>query len=275
MNELGLTKPLTFEVVDGLAYAAERGRLDYTRLTDVYHAESLGPLVELAHLASQGSIPPLSEVRWLKLGRLALLQPGLASSSQRWVCPTTRTIMLLRGATVFPTDDWIAFAMMAKHAAVQSGCPPPLAAQLVAAFGELFDNTFQHSRAPESALGIFRCRRDAVEFTITDRGIGVLSSLRQNSRFAHLSDHGEALQLALQEGVTRYPDGSQHGHGYTDLLTGVANRQSLLRFRTGNHALKLDGRRVIPAERRAAQKAVVAGLVVSVECWPAQGGASI
>jgi hypothetical protein len=54
-------------------------------------------------------------------------------------------------------------------------------------------------------------RQTLSEFVVADRGIGVLSSLKQNPEYADLSDAGAALQLAITDGVSRFP--SETGHG--------------------------------------------------------------
>jgi len=52
LNERGVT-PLTFSVVDGLAFAARKGRLAQTRSTS-FVVGDIGPLLELIQLSHEG-----------------------------------------------------------------------------------------------------------------------------------------------------------------------------------------------------------------------------
>ena len=51
-------KQLLFSDVDGLAFAAARGKLDPRDLPATYTPQRLGPLLELLHLSAGGRMPP-------------------------------------------------------------------------------------------------------------------------------------------------------------------------------------------------------------------------
>jgi hypothetical protein len=85
-----------------------------------------------------------------------------------------------------------------------------------------------------------------------------------------LVDHGDALKLALQDGVTRFGSSEDRGHGFRPLFTGLANLNGALRFRSGDHALTIDGYQPIALRSRIARKVTVDGFFVSVRCKIAQ-----
>jgi hypothetical protein len=68
---------------------------------------------------------------------------------------------------------------------------------------ELENNIHEHSENAATGLLAFRAARGVFEFVAADRGIGILSSLRQSAQFAALQDHGRALREALTDGTSR------------------------------------------------------------------------
>jgi hypothetical protein len=106
------------------------------------------------------------------------------------------------------------------------------------------------------------------EFVVLDRGIGVLSSLRKAPEFSGLADHGTALQLAVSDGKSGYGSGTDHGKGFCDLTVGVGNSNALIRFRSGNYLLQLDGRGPGEIVTRCVQRAGGNGFLVAVQVVP-------
>ena len=102
------------------------------------------------------------------------------------------------------------------------------------------------------------------------RGMGVLNSLRTCPEYSNLADHGDALKLTLEDGVTRFGSGKDRGHGFRPLFTGLANLNGALRFRSGDHALTIDGYQPIALRSRIARKVLINGFFVSVRCRIAQ-----
>jgi hypothetical protein len=99
--------------------------------------------------------------------------------------------------------------------------------------------------------------------------MGVLTSLRQSPRFKTLNDHGDALRLALTDGISRYSGTDlARGMGFHDLFVGIASLQGHLRFASGDHALIIDGRQPTLATHRLVQKSTARGFAVSVTCRP-------
>jgi hypothetical protein len=77
---------------------------------------------------------------------------------------------------------------------------------------------------------------------------------------------GQALGLAVQAGKSRYGSSSGHGMGFNRLLLGLADQHALLRFRSGDSLLELDGTGQGAMSSRVAQRAFGAGFLIAVRC---------
>lgn len=259
--------PFDFAALDDLAFAADRGRLAGRELPRV-RAGDIGPVIELSQLATKGLLPGPREVGWLDLKGLENLMRAYADGKTRWVCRDIGNMGFLRTRTVPPADEtvWTGFGLAAQKAATAAGFPRGVAAQLTAVLGELHTNVYEHSGAPETGLIAFRAQANRFEFVVADSGIGVLESLRSYTEFAGLCDHGEALRLALTDGVSRYGPAAGRGQGFRPLFIGLANLNGALRFRSGDHALLIDGQNPSLMTARPAQKPPIPGFLVSVSC---------
>lgn len=261
-----MTALLDFTAVDGLAFAAERRRL--TGRTPDLTARDLGPLVELGQLAASGLLPAPESAEWLRLDGLGALYHAIAGGRAEWICPEARRIGFLRTAAEPPVNQsiWTSFGLAAQQAAVASGFANRIAAQLVAAIGEMHSNVYGHSGAPASGIIAFRATQDRFEFVVADRGIGVLESLRSCRDYGHLNDAGEALRLTLTDGVSRHGANVGRGHGFRPLFIGLANLRGSLRFRSGDYALVIDGSTPSLMTAKVAQKPPLKGLLISAAC---------
>ncbi len=261
-------QPLTYSALDGLAFAAERGRLaeDSARL-DLF-ARDLGPFLEYVVLAKAGLLPSPERVSWLALNGSAALYAALSDRRHYWVCPMTRRAGLYRTYARLRVDDtsWTEFCFAAQHAASAVGFLKAIAAQLVGAMGEMESNIYEHSQASGTGVIAFNAVPGAFEFVVADCGIGVLQSLKSCSEYAELADHGEALRLTLTDGVSRYGAGSERGHGFRPLFTGLANLNGALRFRSGDHALTINGQGTGDLPAKLAKKTNLNGFFASVDC---------
>ncbi|MBY0331336.1 MAG: hypothetical protein K2X49_11775 [Acetobacteraceae bacterium] len=256
---------LDFAALDGLAFAAERGRLAGREVGPAV-VRDLGPLVEMSHLAAAGLLPKPGEAPWLDLADFGDLRRALTRGQSRWVCPSRRNVGFLRTTEARDEKEWNAFGFAAQQAAVAAGFAKRVAAQLVGAVGEMYSNIHDHSGAARTGLLAFAARGGSFEFVVADRGVGVLDSLRTCPDYAGLDDHGEALRLALSDGVSRCGAGTGHGKGFRPLFIGVANLNGLLRFRSGDHALIIDGHNPSLVGARLAQKPRIGGFLASVKC---------
>lgn len=259
--------PFDFAALDGLAFASERGRLK-GQTPPRMNAVSLGPIIELAQLARGGAIPTPERANWLVLGGLAVLYNTILSGRFQWVSPDGRRIGFLRTRDQLPRDenDLIGFCMAARQAASMVGFPARIAQQLAAAIGELHSNIYEHSGAPGTGLLVFRAGLNSFEFVVADHGAGILETLRSCPEYARVRDHGNALMLALTDGVSRHGPHTGHGFGFRPIFRGLANIRGFLRFRSGDHALILDGTGPSLTTAKPAQKAMLPGFVVSITC---------
>lgn len=261
-----MTAFLDFAVVDGLAFAAERAKLP-GRMPDLI-VRDLGPLVELGQFAGAGLLPTAESADWLRLDGLCAFYRAIATGRQEWICPDLRRSGFLRMSAEPPLNEsmWTRFGLAALQAAAASGFARKIAAQLVAAIGEMRSNVHEHSGAPASGLIAFRATPRRFEFVVTDRGMGVLESLRSCANYQHMNDSGEALRLMLTDGVSRHGANIGRGHGFRPLFIGLANLRGSLRFRSGDHAVVIDGSNPSLMTARVAQKPYLKGLVISAAC---------
>lgn len=271
MGPSGVNAPaptLTFAALDGIAFAAAKGRLNGHVAGPALIAAELGPLLELAQFAAVGLLPPPERTPWLSLDGTASLAAALACGRSAWVCPETRRAGLFRLAPEYPADDtrWLEFQLAAQKAAVGAGFSQPVASKFAAALGEMQSNVYEHSGAPGTGFVAFMAGAKVFEFVVADMGEGVLDSLRSCPEHAGLTDHGDALRLTLTDGVSRYGTGSNRGHGFRPLFIGLANLTSVLRFRSFDHALTIDGRSPDLMAAKVSRKPVLRGFLASVSC---------
>ena len=258
---------LDFDALDGVAFAAERGRL-HEHKTPLLKTRDIGPVLEFFQLAKSGLLPSLRAASWLCLGRLNRLVRWLEDDRMEWICPQTHRMGFLRTMPTLPQDEtvWVRFGLNVQRAAKWANFPKQVAAQLTAALGELYSNIYEHSRATETGVVAFQAHKGIFEFVVADSGIGILNSLRTYTDYSEFNDHGKALQQALTEGISRYGPHSSRGYGFRPLFVGLANLHSALRFRSGDHALLIDGRKPSLISARLAQKPLIQGFLVSVTC---------
>jgi anti-sigma regulatory factor (Ser/Thr protein kinase) len=268
-----VSEALTFEVVDDLAFAAYRGRLSSGNGIPSLIVQDLGPFLEYLILSRVGLLPGPAKASWLSMECTADLYSALSNRHHYWICPRTTKVGVFRTYYQRPSDEttWNMFCLAAERAAAAAGFPRRIAAQLAAAMGEMEGNIYEHSRSSKSGVLVFRGAPGVFEFVVADRGIGVLRSLQTCAEYSNLVDHGDALKLVIREGVTRFGSGEGHGYGFRPLFMGLANLNGALRFRSGDHALTIDGYQPIALRSRIAKKVAINGLFVSVRCQIAQG----
>ncbi|MCC7428686.1 MAG: hypothetical protein IT557_17475 [Alphaproteobacteria bacterium] len=264
-------KQLLFGDVDGLAFAAARGKLDPAKIPVTYAPQRLGPLLELLHLCAGQRMPRPGS--WLVPNGAAPLVTALGQvATESWTA-TDRHLGFIRAARCGPDGDsrLTGFLMAAKRAGREvSELPASVAGQLAAAMEELENNIHEHANAPETGILAFRAEPGAFEFVVADRGIGILHSLRRCPAYAALPDEGKALEAALTDGVSRHGPNSSHGHGFRPIFTGLMNLHGELRFRSGDHAITMDGTSPALAKACIAQKAPIDGFFASVRCHARQ-----
>lgn len=259
-----------FAGTDELLAMGQAGRLSGFGPIIVTRSGRIGPLVELA-LARLHEPAAYAEVRVEAPFVAALGQTqaegaisGLQQNARLGVFPLARL-----GPQGDPTAEWILWNSRADQAAQAAGFANQTAAMILGAFGELQDNVFRHSQAYESALVAYAITSDGFELVVSDRGVGVLGSLRTHPDYADLPDAGAALRLALANGESRFGRSSGAGVGIGQIFRALANQDGDLRFRSADHVLEIAGHSPsLQGQIEVRHKAALPGLTVSVLCRP-------
>jgi hypothetical protein len=258
----------TFDVADDLLWQARAGRLADRGAISVGRSGQIGPLVEIAFAVQADPAAYVSVSVKPPFFRQVL--QGIAGHISGFGARDTAGVFPL--ARLDPTGDdsrWQQWASHAENAAVSAGLARSLVSGLIGALGELQENVYQHSGRHETGLVAYAATSESFEFVIADAGIGVLASLHQNPEFAHLKDAGEALRVAVSDGVSRHGRASGRGYGIGQLFRALAHDAAELRFRSGDHALRLWGDAPsLSGHFNVAQKARLDGLIVTVRCAP-------
>lgn len=265
-----------FEATDDLLWQAVAGRLPELGPVRLGRSGRIGPLVELAVATvtlrdayrAVAVEPPLFHQITSAVAEGVIAGGG--AYERAGVFPLSRLDADSDGPEREVWDQW---AKHAENAAVVAGLPRGLAAGLMGALGELQDNVFEHSGRPESGLVAYAASDSAFEFVVADAGRGVLASLHENPDFAGLADSGAALRVAASDGASRHARSTGHGYGIGQLFRALAHDAAELRFRSGDHALRLWGDAPsLTGQVELAQKAWLDGLTISVRCAPQAPG---
>jgi hypothetical protein len=173
------------------------------------------------------------------------------------------------GAEGEQSEEWQLWAGRADQAAQSAGFAKTVAGMILGAFGELQDNVFRHSQAYEGAVVAYAIVDGGFELVVSDRGIGVLGSLRTHPDYADVPDAGAALRLALANGETRFGRDSGGGVGIGQIFRALANLDGDLRFRSDDHVLEVRGHSPsLQGHLEVRHKAALPGLTISVLCRP-------
>jgi hypothetical protein len=253
------TEALTFDVLDDLLLAHERGRVPPIRLVP---GPCLGSLVELLLFSQEhdGALP------YRASDETAAIQRAYDTRRPVYLAGESAGFVTARRAQYKGGDThWTSF-QVAMHKALLSAAFPSLFARgLVGAMDEMQNNIRDHSDAIDTGLIAYRVTDDRVEWTVADRGIGVLSSLKSGA-FPSLADSAEALKVALTDGRSRFGVGKGRGYGFRELFKALSARNGALRFRSDDHALTIAGVSPSLSQARLQQRAHVPGFAVTVIC---------
>jgi hypothetical protein len=227
-------------------------------------ADTLTPFVEWHWLKAAGHrLPPLNGKE-----RLASVQRALHQTRTVWSDgknPRAGFIRVRRDHTDVQNLGWVSFLLGFSRAARNSGLSKALSNQLTGVVKEMEDNIHWHSGRSRSGLVAYLSRESMFEFVVLDTGKGVLASLKEASEFSSLQDHGAALEIAIGNGNSRFGAGASRGWGFSDLTVGVANANSRIRFRSGDHLLELDGTSASEIGARRLQRAHGKGFLIAVQ----------
>jgi hypothetical protein len=262
---IALPNALTFAALDGIAFAASRGRLAVE--VPGYVVGDLGPVIEMVQLARTGLLPLPTSATWLHLnGSEALLHAAVENAdcwiSKQGVSAGTFKCKLM----VSDAKSWTSFKVEAHKAALTAGFSAQTVHRLVGAMGEIVDNVLEHSQAAPTGFIVFTGRPGSFEFTVADAGVGTLVSLQTNSEYAHLRDEGDALQCALANGESRFGKAAKRGTGFSQLFKSLVSLNASLRFRSGDHGLSMHGTSPTLVNAHVAKKPRASGFMTSVRC---------
>lgn len=266
-----MTTTLNFDFLDDLMIARVRKGVDCSPYLSDANVGRIGPLLELLiqNRSKPNGFDALPSVMEVTALRQALDKHAPASGvhlQSRQGEVSAGFVVSSRDPTADDQAPWYSFCLKAQQAAERGGIKKPIARGLIGAIREIEENIHKHSgRAHDGVVG-YRATDREFEFLIGDSGIGTLASLRQNHKYAELTDAGRSLELALTDGVSRLGDDIGHGVGFRELFVGLANLDGELRFRSGDHALTIDGTAPSLLERRLLQKTELQGFVASIVC---------
>jgi hypothetical protein len=249
-----------------LARQMANGSLRQAALTGVmFRAEHLGPLVEMAALVSAKRLPPWIVANHVRLDSRRNLIRAIIDGASPLVARNGDKTGVFSLASL-NDSAFLSFNLAARKAAEAAGFSNNAAAQFGAAVIELKNNVVDHSMAIETGVLYFCGGNRWFEFGVTDRGQGVLASLRTFPGYADLANHGDALRFAVSKGGSRYGPGSRHGYGFRPIFLGLAGYRGYLRWRSGDHALVIDARNPNESSGDLLQKSMFDGLALSVHC---------
>jgi hypothetical protein len=173
------------------------------------------------------------------------LASGRADAVGDWDAPPTEVRPVPPRAEIGGTE-FMTFEQRFKRSMERNGgFMPSLATALTRAFHEMVDNVIQHSgesdAAPARGIIGYSVAQGAMTFAVADLGRGVLASLRTNPAWATLTSSREALVRAIRDRASRRTNVPKGG-GFDQVHRALADRNGVLRFRSGDAALTLDGR---------------------------------
>jgi len=258
---------LDFRLFDDITQAWLRGKINASYQKN-FVADSLGPLVEWAQLCAEGTLPLPTKVDFLSIKSLRPLVVALTSNPSRPFGYNASSEGLIKFENVNQNDSrwWTSISLQVQSAADHVGFSRVVANRMVAAIVEMNSNIWEHSGRPSTGFIAYKVMQRNFEFVVGDRGIGVLESLRSCQTYSSVCDYGEALQLATSDGVSRFGPGCQRGYGFHSILVGLANHRGLIRYRSGDYSLTIDGTKDESRPTLIAKRPFLSGLLVSVEC---------
>lgn len=235
--------PLTFDVLDDVMSLSPSEQIGEITSTTI---EQIGPLVEYIYRNYENALHTIHVFDGTPVVR-CFSEAIRLSNIQRF--PNILSLDAQRIEFFKPPqyqnefDDkrWLAFRRRMEDAARKSGLAIQFARGLVATAEEMVNNVIAHSEYPQSSVVGYRWSENEFEYVVADSGIGVLNSLSNNPRYSFLVDSGEAIEFAIRSGESRFGKGSGHGFGFDNLVINIANQNSQIRFRSGDHSLTLDG----------------------------------
>lgn len=255
-----------FDSSDDILQEATQARLSRYGPITLERSGRIGPIVELA----------IASVEFEEQYRLLQIDGGFSSNLRR-ALQTGKSFgggfndvagsFPLGAANPIAAADaqWDQWTIHAENMARMKGFNAQLVASLMGAMVELQDNVYEHSGVPETGLVAYAVTNKSFEFVVADRGVGVLQTLQQNSRYSYIADSGAALQEMIKDGVSRFPSETGRGRGFSQLFRALVGHNAEIRFRSGDHALTMRPTTdALHGETMLAQVPALKGLTISV-----------
>jgi hypothetical protein len=268
---------LSTQLADDLRAAAEGGPLP-AAAADRVSAIPLASALEIvcawdgwerAGRADAAALLPAWARRFPIVARArAALALGRADAVGDWDAPPTEVRPVPTRAAISGAE-FTTFEQRFKRSLERNGgFAPRLATALSAAFHEMVDNVIQHSgpsdAAPARGIIGYSVGQGTMTFAVADLGRGVLTSLRTNPAWIGLGSSREALVRAIRDRATRRTNVPKGG-GFDQVHRALADRNGVLRFRSGDSALTLDGRGQ-DRQVTTSDSPAMAGFQLSVTC---------
>lgn len=214
----------------------------------------IGPLVEYAYHHYEGSAEQLRPIAHnVAVNSLTnILQGADASRPPIDTSIKPRPIEFFRSpqsVEEVENPNWVAFCLRLMYAGMQAGLSKEFSQALTGTFEEMTGNLLEHSEEPHTGIVGYRYCAGEFEYVVADAGIGVLKSLHSHPDYSWLSDSGEALETAVSSGESRHGRRQLRGFGFDRLMYNIAQRNSYLRFRSGDHSYSIDGTRPTPLKK--------------------------
>jgi hypothetical protein len=169
-----------------------------------------------------------------------------------------------------PGAPFLMFQERFKTALVHTGAASPFAHGIVGALNEMASNAVEHARSPVPPVSTFDVLHDRWSFSVTDVGIGVLASLRNNAKYQTLKNEVLALQMAVRDGVSSTTQPGR-GFGFAQVFRSLADRACSIRFRTTRALATWEGvspaaqhLKMTPMPQRVGFHVVVSGALAKV-----------
>lgn len=219
----------------------------FERLIGEARIVRIGPLVEYAYhdwksltrrLESIGHSPTVrSLTQVVQAPERPRFNPSLSFETTTFIefCPTPQT------AEEVDDPHWIAFCQRLMNAGLRAGLSKKFSQGLVGTMEEMMSNIIEHSECARSGIVGYRWTLEEFEYVVADSGIGVMTSLLKHPDYSWIEDAGEALEVAVSDGESRYGKAAHRGTGFHHLLYNIASRDIYLRFRSGDHCYSIDG----------------------------------
>lgn len=198
----------------------------------------------LNQIPDLGRLPALRNFQALARGAAVLIPASTAeyvSEPLRLGTSGVYELPPLASTRWAPGGSFVRFQESFRAALREAGVDQRYSDALAGAVSEMASNAVEHADSPVPPIASFEVTSRAWSFGVTDVGRGALASIRENPAYADLEGEVEALELILQEGVSR-TGRPERGLGFTTVFKALVDRRASLRFRSGGATSLWEGK---------------------------------